>query len=192
MLVHQKYFVVENDAGKMTNSFVAVANTSGDESGEIRRGHERVLRARFNDARFFWQFDQRSSLAERVAELKDVTFQASIGSYWDKTQSNLRAAKDLAESLELDGGTAAAATRAVELAKCDLTTEMVGEFPELQGKIGGLYAAGPERVRRSGGRDLRPLPPRRRFRADPALGGRPGLLPWPTSCPRWAACSASA
>ncbi len=141
MLVHQKYFVVEDEAGRMTNSFVAVANTSGDESGEIRRGHERVLRARFNDARFFWQFDQRSSLAERVAELKDVTFQASIGSYWDKTQSNLRAAQDLAQSLELDDGTATAAKRAVELAKCDLTTEMVGEFPELQGKIGGLYAA---------------------------------------------------
>ena len=141
MLVHQKYFVVENDAGKMTNSFVAVANTRDDESGEIRRGHERVLRARFNDARFFWQFDQRTSLAERVAELKDVTFQASIGSYWDKTQSNLRATKNLVESLGLDDGTAAAATRAVELAKCDLTTEMVGEFPELQGKIGGLYAA---------------------------------------------------
>ena len=141
MLVHQKYFVVENAAGKMTNSFVAVANTRGDESGEIRRGHERVLRARFNDARFFWQFDQRTSLAERVTELKDVTFQASIGSYWDKTQSNLRATGELVESLGLDDGTAAAATRAVELAKCDLTTEMVGEFPELQGKIGGLYAA---------------------------------------------------
>ncbi|MCY4593660.1 MAG: glycine--tRNA ligase subunit beta [Bryobacterales bacterium] len=141
MLVHQKYFVVENDAGKMTNSFVAVANTRNDESGEIRRGHERVLRARFNDARFFWQFDQRTSLAERVAELRDVTFQASIGSYWDKTQSNLNAAADLSESLGLDDGTARAAMRAVELAKCDLTTEMVGEFPELQGKIGGLYAA---------------------------------------------------
>ena len=141
MLVHQKYFVVENDAGKMTNSFVAVANTCGDESGEIRRGHERVLRARFNDARFFWQFDQRTSLAERVDELKDVTFQASIGSYWDKTQSNLRATTELVESLGLDDETATAATRAVELAKCDLTTEMVGEFPELQGKIGGLYAA---------------------------------------------------
>ena len=141
MLVHQKYFVVENDAGKMTNSFVAVANTRSDESGEIRRGHERVLRARFNDARFFWQFDQRTSLAERVAELRDVTFQASIGSYWDKTQSNLNAAADLSESLGLEDGTARAAMRAVELAKCDLTTEMVGEFPELQGKIGGLYAA---------------------------------------------------
>lgn len=140
MLVHQKYFVVENDAGKMTNRFVAVANTRGDESGKIRQGHERVLRARFNDARFFWQFDQRTSLAERVEELKDVTFQASIGSYWDKTESNLRAAKELVESLGLDDGAATAATRAAELAKCDLTTEMVGEFPELQGKIGGLYA----------------------------------------------------
>ena len=141
MLVHQKYFAVEGGDGALTNRFVAVANSDGDEAGAIRAGHERVLRARFNDARFFWEFDQRSSLAERVEELREVTFQATLGSYWDKTQSNLRVAESLAEALGLDEGTAATARRAVKLAKCDLTTEMVGEFPELQGKIGGLYAA---------------------------------------------------
>lgn len=141
MLVHQKYFAVEDAAGKMTNRFVAVANARGDAGGDIRRGHERVLRARFNDARFFWEFDQRRRLVERLEDLKMVLFQASLGSYWEKTETNRRAAADLAEALQLDGDRAASAARAVQLAKCDLTTEMVGEFPELQGKIGGLYAA---------------------------------------------------
>ncbi len=140
MLVHQKYFAIEDESGGLTNRFVAVANSGGDESGAIRAGHERVLRARFNDARFFWDFDQRSSLAERVEDLKAVTFQASLGSYWDKTEANLRAVAGIAGALGMDPGTEAAATRAVQLAKCDLTTEMVGEFPELQGQIGGLYA----------------------------------------------------
>lgn len=140
MLVHQKYFAVEDESGAMVNSFVAVANASGSAGDEIRRGHERVLRARFNDARFFWEFDQRDSLEHRVEQLKAVTFQAALGSYWDKTQSNLRAAEGLAEALSLDAGSRECALRAVRLLKCDLTTEMVGEFPELQGKIGGLYA----------------------------------------------------
>lgn len=141
MLVHQKYFAVEDGAGELTNRFVAVANSGGDSGGIIRAGHERVLRARFNDARFFWDFDQRSSLAERVEDLKAVTFQASLGSYWDKTEASLAAAAGIGRALNLDPETAGSASRAVQLAKCDLTTEMVGEFPELQGKIGGLYAA---------------------------------------------------
>ena len=140
MLVHQKYFAVEDGGGAMTNRFVAVANSGGDIAGEIRRGHERVLRARFNDARFFWDFDQRSTLADRVQDLKAVTFQADLGSYWDKTQANLEAVDGLSRALGLDADSAESAKRAVLLAKCDLTTEMVGEFPELQGKIGGLYA----------------------------------------------------
>ena len=140
MLVHQKYFAIEDESGALTNRFVAVANSGGDATGVIRAGHERVLRARFNDARFFWDFDQRSSLAERVEDLKDVTFQASLGSYWDKSEANLAAAAGIVDALGMDPETASDATRAVQLAKCDLTTEMVGEFPELQGKIGGLYA----------------------------------------------------
>lgn len=140
MLTHQKYFAVETESGSLASSFVAIANSGGDPDGEIRRGHERVLRARFNDARFFWEFDQRLSLADRVEELKTVTFQATLGSYWDKTESNWTIARGLAADLELDDPTVDATLRAVRLAKADLTTEMVGEFPELQGKIGGLYA----------------------------------------------------
>ena len=140
MLVHQKYFAVEDGGGAMTNRFVAVANSGGDIAGEIRRGHERVLRARFNDARFFWDFDQRSTLEERMEDLRAVTFQAALGSYWDKTQASLEAVDGLSRALVLDADSAESAIRAVRLAKCDLTTEMVGEFPELQGKIGGLYA----------------------------------------------------
>ncbi|MDE0622877.1 MAG: glycine--tRNA ligase subunit beta [Bryobacterales bacterium] len=140
MLVHQKYFAVEDSSGAMTNRFVAIANSASDTDGVIRRGHERVLRARFNDARFFWQFDQRSSLSDRLEELKAVTFQASLGSYWSKTETNLEAVAHLNEALSVDASDAKGALRAARLAKTDLTTEMVGEFPELQGKIGGLYA----------------------------------------------------
>lgn len=140
MLVHQKYFAVEDSAGAMVNRFVAIANSGCDTDGVIRRGHERVLRARFNDARFFWEFDQRSSLSDRLEELKAVTFQAALGSYWSKTEINLEAVAHLNEALSVHASDAMSALRAVRLAKTDLTTEMVGEFPELQGKIGGLYA----------------------------------------------------
>ncbi len=141
MLVHQKYFAIENESGKLSNAFVAVANLNGDPDGEIRRGNERVLRARFNDARFFWDFDRRQRLSERVEGLKAITFQTDLGSYFDKTERNRDAVKDLAEALSFDAVQLQSADRAAELAKCDLTTEMVGEFPELQGQIGGLYAA---------------------------------------------------
>ncbi len=141
MLVHQKYFAVEDESGKLANAFVAVANLDGDPDGKIRRGNERVLRARFNDARFFWEFDRRQRLSDRVESLKAVTFQADLGSYFDKTERNRAVVKELAEALRFDAAQLQAADRAAELAKCDLTTEMVGEFPELQGRIGGLYAA---------------------------------------------------
>ena len=141
MLVHQKYFAVEDERGKLANAFAAVANLDGDPDGEIRRGNERVLRARFNDARFFWDFDCKQRLAERVESLKAVTFQKDLGSYFDKTERNRAAARELAAALRFDAAQLQAADRAAELAKCDLTTEMGGEFPELQGRIGGLYAA---------------------------------------------------
>ena len=141
MLVHQKYFAVQHGDGAMANCFIAVANAAADEGGVIRRGHERVLRARFNDAQFFWEFDQRNSLADRVDDLEDVTFQATLGSYREKTDRNLEVIEGLVESLRVDDATAGAARRATLLAKTDLTTEMVGEFPELQGRVGGLYAA---------------------------------------------------
>ena len=141
---HQKYFAVEDAMGKLTPHFLAVLNTQADEEGAaiIRHGNARVLRARFKDARFFWEVDQKTPLAERVESLKHVTFQKQLGSYAWKTEQNLAVAKALATTLS--GAEVAfdeaALFKAVELAKTDLTTELVKEFTELQGIIGGLYA----------------------------------------------------
>ncbi len=137
---HQKYFAVEDESGRLQPNFVAVANLDGDPDGIIREGNERVLRARFNDARFFWDADQKQSLAGRVEDLKAVTFQAKLGSYYEKTQRSQELVTALAGALGLSGEATTNALRASELAKCDLTTELVGEFPELQGVVGGLYA----------------------------------------------------
>ena len=129
---HQKYFSVEDADGKLAPQFVAVMNIPSDPQGFVRRGNERVLRARFNDARFFWNSDQKKSLADRQADLAHVTFQAQLGSYLEKTQRMVAIVREL--------GGDAHAVRAAELAKCDLTTELVKEFTELQGVVGGLYA----------------------------------------------------
>ncbi|HZZ41051.1 MAG TPA: glycine--tRNA ligase subunit beta [Acidobacteriaceae bacterium] len=141
---HQKYFAVENAQGKLEPYFLAVLNTRPEEKGidVIRHGNERVLRARFNDARFFWRVDQKTPLEDRVEMLKSVTFHKQLGSYWDKTQANLAIAERLAAVLTERGVAvdAAALRQAVLLAKTDLTTELVKEFTELQGIVGGLYA----------------------------------------------------
>ena len=137
---HQKYFAVENEAGRLQPHFVAVANLDGDPEGVIRQGNERVLRARFNDAQFFWDADQQQSLANRIEDLKAVTFQARLGSYFEKTERQREIAAALARVLGLSDEQTRQVRRAAELAKCDLTTELVGEFPELQGIVGGLYA----------------------------------------------------
>jgi glycyl-tRNA synthetase beta chain len=129
---HQKYFSVEDAAGKLAPEFVAVMNIDSDPEGFVRRGNERVLRARFNDARFFWDADQKKPLAERKQDLANVTFQAKLGSYLLKAERMMQLAADL--------GGDAHARRAAELCKCDLTTELVKEFTELQGVVGGLYA----------------------------------------------------
>jgi len=134
---HQKYFSVENAEGRIAPCFIAVMNTDQDPEGLIRQGHERVLRARFNDARFFWDVDQQRTLAERVPALAHVTYQAKLGSYLDKAQRMVRLGRRMARMLKTDP---APVERAALLAKCDLTTEMVKEFPELQGIVGGLYA----------------------------------------------------
>ena len=137
---HQKYFAVENGAGKLAPHFLTVLNTEVDAAGEavIRHGNERVLRARFNDARFFWEFDQRVLLEERTVLLEKVTFQKDLGSYAAKTERVRRVAAALARRVrEVD---AAALDEAARLAKTDLTTELVKEFTELQGVVGGLYA----------------------------------------------------
>src|SRR6266849_6620321 len=139
---HQKYFAIEDAAGKLLPHFLAVLNTAADSQGLIRHGNERVLRARFNDARFFWQTDQKQTLRQRVELLKHVTFQKDLGSYYDKTIRVQRLASWLCEIVK-QGGVAirpGVVHKAACLAKADLTTELVKEFTELQGIVGGLYA----------------------------------------------------
>jgi glycyl-tRNA synthetase beta chain len=139
---HQKYFAVEDASGKLAPHFLAVLNTEGDREGIVRHGNERVLRARFNDAQFFWQTDQKTPLAARVEMLRNVTFQKDLGSYWAKTERMRAIGRTLAHSLQSKGTSVAinAADQAARLAKTDLTTELVKEFTELQGIVGGLYA----------------------------------------------------
>jgi len=139
---HQKYFAVEDANGKLAPHFLAVLNTEGDPAGIIRHGNERVLRARFNDARFFWTTDQKRLLRDRVPDLKKVTFQKDLGSYYDKTIRAQKLASQICQSLEDDGVKVRPGIvhKAALLAKTDLTTELVKEFTELQGIVGGLYA----------------------------------------------------
>jgi glycyl-tRNA synthetase beta chain len=139
---HQKYFALEDSDGKLQPHFLAVLNTDSDPQGLIRHGNERVLRARFNDARFFWETDQKKSLLERLDLLKNVTFQKDLGSYYEKTQRVQRLCSWLSEVLKQHGVAVRPGVihKATCLAKTDLTTELVKEFTELQGIVGGLYA----------------------------------------------------
>ena len=130
---HQKYFSVQDASGNLAPHFIAVMNTNADPDGLVRHGNERVLRARFNDARFFWQQDQKKKLADRIEDLKSVTFQAKVGSYYEKTQRVVELVKQLGGDKH--------AQRAALLCKTDLTTDMVKEFTDLQGIIGGIYAS---------------------------------------------------
>jgi glycyl-tRNA synthetase beta chain len=139
---HQSYFAVEEAGGRLLPHFLAVLNTDGDPQGLIQHGNERVLRARFNDARFFWQTDQKSSLLERLELLRHVTFQKDLGDYYEKTQRVQRLCSWLSELLKQSGMAVRPGVihKAACLAKADLTTELVKEFTELQGIVGGLYA----------------------------------------------------
>ena len=135
---HQKYLSVSDAKGRLAPRFIFVMNLDSDPSGVIRHGNERVLRARFNDARFFWETDQKIPLRDRLALLEHVTFQSQLGNYRQKTERNMALVKRLSDSVPR--APVEAAVRAAELAKCDLTTELVKEFTELQGLVGGLYA----------------------------------------------------
>ena len=139
---HQKYFALEDADGKLLPHFLAVLNTSGDPDGLIRHGNERVLRARFNDARFFWETDQKIPLRDRVNMLKSVTFQKDLGSYYDKTRRVQKLGSLISEAVRNAGTPVRPGIvfKAGLLCKTDLTTELVKEFTELQGIIGGLYA----------------------------------------------------
>src|SRR5271157_3898444 len=139
---HQKYFALEDAEGKLLPHFLAVLNTAGDPDGLIRHGNERVLRARFNDARFFWETDQKIPLRQRVDMLKAVTFQKDLGSYFDKTMRVQKLGSLISEAVRNAGIAVRPGVvyKAALLAKTDLTTELVKEFTELQGIVGGLYA----------------------------------------------------
>src|ERR1022692_1675982 len=138
---HQKYFALEDAGGRLLPHFLAVLNTDGDPDGLIRHGNERVLRARFNDARFFWETDQKRSLLERMGLLRHVTFQKDLGSYFDKTMRVQKLGSLISEIIKQSGMAVRAGVihKAACLAKTDLTTELVKEFTELQGIVGGLY-----------------------------------------------------
>jgi glycyl-tRNA synthetase beta chain len=140
---HQKYFAVERRSGELAPHFLAVINLDKDQKGLVRAGHERVLRARFADAQFFWQADQKRRLADYLPKLERVTYESRLGNYRDKVERIRAGARWLSEqwyNLGLPNVHVSDADRAAELAKCDLVTEMVREFTELQGVVGGLYA----------------------------------------------------
>jgi glycyl-tRNA synthetase beta chain len=143
---HQRYFPIEDSAGKLTSWFVTVSNIESLDPAQVRAGNERVVRPRLADAAFFWEQDRKTPLAARREGLDKVTFQAKLGSLGDKTKRIRALAGEIAANLhsgdEAPGETnvRAAAERAAELCKCDLLSALVGEFPELQGVMGGYYA----------------------------------------------------
>jgi glycyl-tRNA synthetase beta chain len=133
---HQRYFPVEGADGRLSGGFITVSNIQSRDPATVREGNERVVRPRLSDAAFFWEQDRKVPLEMHAAKLADVTFQAKLGSYADKTGR----VKLLAEAI---GNRLAAGPwvgRAAEIAKADLVTAMVGEFPELQGTMGRYYA----------------------------------------------------
>jgi glycyl-tRNA synthetase beta chain len=138
MRVNQRYFALTDAEGNPAPAFVFAANIAASDGGAaIIAGNERVLRARLSDARHFWDLDRRESLKSRVEALKKVTFHAKLGSQYDRVGRLARLADHVAQSLDGDWRRA---FHAATLAKADLTTGMVGEFPELQGIMGGYYA----------------------------------------------------
>ena len=141
METHQRYFPVDDEAGGLAPRFVFVANIeAGDGNAAVRAGNERVLRARLADAKFFWDQDRTRRLEDRVAMLDAVVFHAKLGSVGDKVRRLERLADRLAEFVP--GADSVRCRQAVGLAKADLVTGMVGEFPELQGLMGRYYALG--------------------------------------------------
>jgi glycyl-tRNA synthetase beta chain len=137
METNQKFVPVFDANGKLTEHFIGVANIESKDPAEIRKGYERVIRPRFADAKFFFDEDLKTPLAEQIEALKSVTYQQSLGSVWDKSMRVAELARVIANRVGVD---AALATRAAALSKCDLLTRMVGEFPELQGVMGRYYA----------------------------------------------------
>lgn len=148
MREHQKYFAVVDKHRKLLPGFIAVNNTAAKEMNLVARGHERVLRARLEDARFFYQSDQRETLDDFVKRLKGVLFQAALGSMYEKTLRIRQLTEDIVGRLEKQNGfkqrlpeIKTLASRAAFLCKADLVSQVVGEFPKLQGIMGRVYAS---------------------------------------------------
>ena len=140
MIHHQHYFPIVTRRGRLTEHFLAVTNTPRDNVRVIAHNSERVLVARLRDARFFWEADRSASLSSRLDRLDTLRFHAKLGSYLAKARRvEQLAGRVVREAFHADGQ-AGHAARAALLAKADLTTDMVGEFPELQGVMGGIYA----------------------------------------------------
>lgn len=137
METHQKFFPVLDDAGRLTEHFIGVANIAPTDDSEIRKGYERVIRPRFADAQFFFVEDMKQGLASMNAGLANVIYQAKLGNLEDKVQRVAALAEALAPQLNVDP---ALARRAAELSKADLQSRLVNEFPELQGIAGRYYA----------------------------------------------------
>ena len=138
--VNQKYFVCEDAAGKLANAFVCTANITAADPAVVVDGNRKVLAARLSDARFFWNTDRKVTLEEQARKLERITFHEKLGTVADKVERVAKLARWLAEAGIVPGADPALAEQAARLAKADLVTEMVGEFPELQGVMGGYYA----------------------------------------------------
>ncbi|MFN5631300.1 MAG: glycine--tRNA ligase subunit beta, partial [Sphingomonadales bacterium] len=139
--VNQKYFVCHDQAGKLANAFVCTANIVANDGGAaIVAGNEKVLAARLSDAKFFWEQDLKIPLDEQAKKLSQITFHEKLGTVSDKVERVAKLARWLVEQGIVKGASADDAERAARLCKADLVTGMVGEFPELQGLMGGYYA----------------------------------------------------
>ena len=137
MRVHQKQLPIRDSAGRLTHSFLAVIDNDADLDGNAAYGNSFVTNARFADARFFYQSDRKRPLAERLEQLSHLQFQEKLGNYREKTERIESIAAGIASELKVDG---AEALEAARLCKADLVTEMVKEFTDLQGRVGGIYA----------------------------------------------------
>lgn len=137
MKTNQKYFYVVNKKGALLPHFITVSNIESKNVSEIQKGNERVIRPRFADAEFFWAQDKKSKLIDRTERLASVVFEKELGTLLDKTKRIEKLTSAIADQL---AGDTQLALRAAELCKCDLMTEMVGEFPSLQGVMGRYYA----------------------------------------------------
>ncbi|MGH8549562.1 MAG: glycine--tRNA ligase subunit beta [Methylococcales bacterium] len=137
MQANQKYFPLTTGSGEIYPAFITVSNLESSRPDSVRKGNERVIRPRLADAEFFWNQDRKSTLESRLPSLKDIIFQKQLGSLYDKSVRVLKLAETIANRLNADPQTA---IRAAMLAKADLLSEMVGEFPSLQGIMGRYYA----------------------------------------------------